>query len=459
MNYEDIVTKIRSLGLFIQDLENNRAYPNNFWESWGYTEEEMVRYGFLSFVHPEDRSTVEETIASFNREDRGFQCVFRIIDKKGNWRWILSSCLAVKRDDQGNVLQYVGFDQDISEEMEAKARAEKALKEAETLISANKAIMARLDLPHTISAILEQAGRVISFDSSSVQLLESRDGAPVMNIVGGIGFPEEGDIIGTSFPLTGFTPNARIMEEKELLVLNKEDIDAYSDFGVFAYSRIKCWMGVPLVCGDRLLGMISFDRLRNRPFTNDDIRLARAFSGQVSLALYNSQLYEETRKLAITDPLTGCFSRRWMYSELEKLCESSLRHSHELSLIMFDIDDFKLINDSYGHLTGDEVLKKITQLTLDLLRKSDLLCRVGGEEFIILLPYEGRNGAVDVAERIRAVIEKESALPSMSYSVTVSLGCTQFQPSDYKHIDELIGRADGAMYKSKQKGKNRVSFL
>jgi diguanylate cyclase (GGDEF)-like protein/PAS domain S-box-containing protein len=460
MDCNQVLEKLRSLGLFIQDIENHISYPNNLWGKWGYTQEDMTDSGFLNFVHPDDRVRVKMTLDDFDSGGRDLHnLIFRIKDSGEHWHWILSSCLAIDRDESGHLLRYVGFDHDITQEIEARNRAEKAQKEAETLFSASMAITAHLDLSHTISAILEQAGRVLSFDSSSVQLLEEVEGDKRMKIVGGVGFSPEDKIIGLTFPMTGLTPNSRILKERELLVLDNRDLAIYTDFYDFAHRDIHCWMGVPLICRDRLLGMIAFDRVKDEPFTSDDIRLARVFAGQVAVALDNSRLYEETRKLAITDSLTGCFSRRWMYSELNKECESSFRHNHNLSFIMIDIDDFKSINDTYGHLTGDNVLKKITVLIGKVLRRSDLLCRIGGEEFIIILPYESRKSALDVAERIRDLVEKEAIVDGMTESVTISLGCTQLNEDDRENIEGVLDRVDRALYMSKRQGKNRVTPL
>ncbi|MBN2626532.1 MAG: diguanylate cyclase [Spirochaetales bacterium] len=461
MNYRKIINKFRELGLFIQDLKHDKSYPNLLWEEWGYTAEEMTRYGYLSFVHPDDRDYVQKATDRFNRGDEEFsRIVFRIKDKKENWHWILSSCLAVERDQKGQVLEYVGFDHDITQEIVAREQAEKALREAETLISASAAITAvGLDLPHTIGAILEQAGRVISFDSASVQLVEEREGAPEMMIVGGIGFPREKNPIGARFPMTGLTPNSRIMEERKTLVLSHEEIAGYHDFAAHAYADIHCWMGVPLISRDRLLGMMTFDRLRDDPYTPADKRLAQAFSNHIAIALENSQLYEETKKMAITDPLTGCYTRRRMLSELEKECESSRRHGFELGVIMMDLDDFKNINDTYGHLAGDGVLKKVASLAERELRKSDILCRIGGEEFLMILPHTEKDAVIEVAERVRRVIEEEASLEGMDTAVTVSMGCARLLDSDGDIQTELLERSDRALYQSKARGKNRVSYI
>ena len=461
MDYKRVIDKFRELGLFIQDLEGKKAYPSNMWIDWGYTAEDMHEYGFLHFVHPEDRDKVQNAVDGFHQNrDHFSRIVFRIRDKKGEWHWVLSSSLAVERDGDGRVLQYVGFDHDITGEMEAKARAEKALKEAETLISVNEVINARLDLPHTISAILEQAVRVLSFDSSSVQLLTTAEnGSEEMKIVGGIGFPENVDIIGKTFPLASRTPNVYIVKNQKPLTLCSEDLTDYADFFHNVFTDIHCWMGVPLISKERLLGMISFDRLEEKPYSGDDLRLAQAFAGQVAIALDNSQLFEETKKLAITDPLTGCFTRRWMYCELKKECESSLRHKQDLSLILFDIDDFKFVNDTYGHLVGDKVLVRVASLVRTVLRTYDQFCRIGGEEFLIILPQTSVDDGVEVAERIRELVARESSGDILANPVTISLGCAQLRASDKNGIEDLIGRTDRAMYRAKRAGKNRVSKL
>jgi diguanylate cyclase (GGDEF)-like protein/PAS domain S-box-containing protein len=460
MDYKAMLDKFADLGLFIQDLKNDKAYPNFLWKEMGYTEEDMTRFGFLNFVHPQDRDRVDKAVREFQSSDGALsQFTFRIIDKKKKWHWLVSSCIAVERDEEGRIMTYVGFDHDITEEIEARKNAEKALREAETLRSANAIIVSHLELPDIISSVLEQAERVISFNSASVQLTSHDKTHPRMEIVGGRGFPEDFQYMGIKFPIDSQTPNARILESREALVLDRKGIEHYKAFSRYAYGEIQCWMGIPLIYGGRLLGMIAFDRLLDQPFDNDDLRLGLAFADQVAIALENARLFEETRKLAITDSLTGCYTRRWMFSELDKEMELASRQKHELSLIMFDIDDFKLVNDSYGHLTGDQVLKKVTKLADQILRKTDTLCRSGGEEFVIILPYVDIDAAFQVAERIRNSVEEDSRVSCMQKPVTISLGCVEFQKGDRESIDVFLSRVDRAMYKSKRDGKNRTSRL
>jgi diguanylate cyclase (GGDEF)-like protein len=155
---------------------------------------------------------------------------------------------------------------------------------------------------------------------------------------------------------------------------------------------------------------------------------------------------------AITDPLTGAYNRRHMQMRLEEAIERHRRTGAPASLLLCDIDHFKRINDAFGHEAGDNVLKELVQLIGERLRKGDLLFRLGGEEFLVLLHDTPVAAAVKVAEAMRATIA-QSHFP-VSSAVTVSFGVTGLEASDSP--DSWVGRADRAMYLAKKAGRNRV---
>ncbi len=160
-------------------------------------------------------------------------------------------------------------------------------------------------------------------------------------------------------------------------------------------------------------------------------------------------------KMATTDALTEAYNRRKFHDELNKHIDLSKRYGGELSLILFDIDNFKAVNDNYGHHAGDEVLKKISQTILKSRRKVDIFGRWGGEEFIILLPKTGLNNAIIIAERFRIQI-KELQFESLDYSITASFGVSQYS---VKNTDnDFIIKADEALYEAKKTGKDKVCF-
>lgn len=161
---------------------------------------------------------------------------------------------------------------------------------------------------------------------------------------------------------------------------------------------------------------------------------------------------------SIHDYLTGSFSRRYLYLRLEEEFEKSKREDKDLCLILLDLDDFKIINDTYGHKKGDEVLKFLVQLAKKSLRNFDILGRYGGEEFIILLPDTSEKEGVKIAERLKDNLSKESK-DFFGFSVTASFGLTSLkQKKDVLSYETLIENADKATYKAKESGKNQVQI-
>jgi diguanylate cyclase (GGDEF)-like protein len=161
---------------------------------------------------------------------------------------------------------------------------------------------------------------------------------------------------------------------------------------------------------------------------------------------------EKLQNMANTDQLTGAYNRHKFLECLDYEVSRVQRNNTSLSLVMLDIDHFKRINDTYGHTTGDSVLKELVRLIRDNLREVDILTRWGGEEFLILAPDTNKLAATTLAERLRQAV-KEHDFPEAG-SVTISLGVAQY--SRKESVDELVSRVDEHMYLAKQSGRNRV---
>ncbi len=164
------------------------------------------------------------------------------------------------------------------------------------------------------------------------------------------------------------------------------------------------------------------------------------------------ELYEEKKIEAYTDALTGLNNRLSMMNRLEYLYARYKRQKEVFSIILFDIDYFKAVNDTYGHQIGDDVLKEIAQITLKHIREVDTPARYGGEEFVVLLPQTNKVSAVEIAERIRCAMEETIQLDEKS--VTASFGVTEVE--ERMSIEELIRSADEALYQAKAAGRNQV---
>ncbi len=168
------------------------------------------------------------------------------------------------------------------------------------------------------------------------------------------------------------------------------------------------------------------------------------------------QAEKALRKLATEDPLTGCFNRRHFFTLAEQEFERATRYKHPLSAIMCDIDHFKLVNDTYGHLTGDEVLTTVAKRIHAELRKTDIFARYGGEEFVVLLPETKLMHAQQLAERLRKKVAAPIKVKGLEISLSISLGVAQINEHEYITIDTLLERADQALYAAKAAHRNRV---
>ncbi len=162
--------------------------------------------------------------------------------------------------------------------------------------------------------------------------------------------------------------------------------------------------------------------------------------------------YEKIEKLATTDSLTGIYNRFQILKLLKTEIEKALRYNKTFSIILFDIDNFKSINDNYGHQKGDYVLKKVTEIFSKNIRKTDYFGRLGGEEFIIITPEIDAKSALIVAEKLRKLLEK-SKFDDVG-QITASFGISEFEKG--KDVNQLLKEADDALYLAKRKGKNRV---
>ena len=231
---------------------------------------------------------------------------------------------------------------------------------------------------------------------------------------------------------------------------------------------IRSILVMPIIFEEKVIGTLFLRTSRKRhSFSESEIRLLRTISDASANTLYNAFLFaqvedEKTRleKLAITDYLTGIYNVRYFYHRIIEEFSRSERYALPISCLMLDIDYFKKINDTHGHKVGDMVLKEFAHQLKRYSRKSDVLSRYGGEEFIIMLPQTPVQGAVAEAERIRNAIKshKFKSLGNQA-GVTVSIGISSSPNPKIKTHDDLISSADDALYEAKNSGRNRVVVL
>ncbi len=215
---------------------------------------------------------------------------------------------------------------------------------------------------------------------------------------------------------------------------------------------------VPVVYQRRLLGLLHFRSPEKDAFSEEDRNLFEAVANQAALALANAQLFDKAVELSLTDPLTGIPNRRSLQQRLEQEWAAARRYDRPLSLVMLDVDYFKNYNDQHGHLQGDEVLRRISQILVANVRRSDAIGRFGGEEFLVLLPEANKEQALGVAQKLRRSVE-QADFPGGYLQplgrITISCGVATAR-EDAETLGELVEAADEAMLVAKKAGKNQV---
>ncbi|MBD3425856.1 MAG: diguanylate cyclase [Candidatus Omnitrophica bacterium] len=221
--------------------------------------------------------------------------------------------------------------------------------------------------------------------------------------------------------------------------------------------NLKYFVTVPLKTKNRTLGAIAVDNIfSENTITKDNIRILNMFANHAALAIENSRLYEKTVHLSRTDWLTGLWNTRYFNEMFDKALNDSKDSESCLSLLMIDIDNFKEYNDTLGHQQGDQAIKKVAHILDSSSRKSDFVCRYGGEEFCVIMSNIDKPEAKMIAERLRSKVEdscRGNCSSSEQHKLTISLGLATF-PYDGSDKEKLLENADMALYHAKQNGKN-----
>lgn len=336
------------------------------------------------------------------------------------------------------------------EKFQAVEDARRRADTSETLRKAGMAVAERSDLHETVSHILEQLKRMVLYDSASVQLLGENE----LHIIGGSGWNDPKEIADIRFPIPSNNPNTVVIETGRPYYLPDAGKD-YEQFNQPPHDHIRSWLGVPMIVQEKTIGLMAIDSKQTNGFSEQDIMVASEFANQVAIALENARILQETQTQAITDALTGIHNRRGLFQMGEFEFQRARRIQRPFSILMFDIDHFKKINDTHGHIVGDQILQQLARRCAKTSRATDLVGRYGGEEFVILLTETNLEAAKIIGERLRQSIQNTPfKTDAGELIVTTSIGITESTTSDT--LATLIKRADSALYKAKNAGRNCV---
>lgn len=227
--------------------------------------------------------------------------------------------------------------------------------------------------------------------------------------------------------------------------------------------RTDAFLSVPIRSGQEVIAVVSVaDPVGRHTFTSLDLALMKMLAAPAALALARERATaraETYAHAAAIDPVSGLFNRRYFHIRIEEELQRSRRHQIPVALIIVDLDDFKAINDSYGHLVGDAIIRETSEILRRSVRVFDVCTRFGGDEFAIIMPGSGADSATSIAERIRAHVEayrsRDPALAELTVTVSIGLGVSGPDVS----ARDLISHADQALYLAKRGGKNRVQYF
>jgi diguanylate cyclase (GGDEF)-like protein/PAS domain S-box-containing protein len=453
----------------VRDYAIFRLDPRGHVVSWnpgaerikGYLKEEIIGKHFSVFYLPED-------IASRKPEE-----VLRIATEKGRYedegwrvrkdgsRFLANVIITALRDEAGHLRGFAKVTGDITERREAERARQEAQAQLQrtteiTLLSQLGALLhACLTTAEAFKVFGQFAPRLFTAESGALYILSpSRNALESASVWGD--FPAGEQVFGPDDCWALRSGRMHYVDEPNSAVLCRH-------LGGWPTVGHLC---VPMTAQGDILGILhihsnpvssSGTKEGIRPLSTSKRQLATAVAEQVGLALANLKLRETLRLLSVRDPLTGLFNRRFMQESLERELRRAARSGKPLGGILFDIDHFKQFNDSNGHEAGDIVLRELGGLLQSQIRGEDIPCRVGGEEFLLILPDAALDITRQRAEKLREAVKQVS----IQYggrplgAITISMGVVVF-PANGTTCDAILRSADEALYQAKAEGRDRV---
>jgi diguanylate cyclase (GGDEF)-like protein len=298
-----------------------------------------------------------------------------------------------------------------------------------------------IDLDEVLSRTLEAAGALEGADAALIMLPDAQGGKPLVATLGlSVEEAERHAITGP--------PDGRLARSISMSYTYPE-----LDRGERDETVISSGLAVPLPGENATLGYLTvFTRTKGHQYSENDVRLLESLAVHAGPAIENANRFREARQLADLDALTGLHNRRFFHETLARECARAHRYERKLSLVVFDLDDFKDVNDRIGHLAGDAVLAEAAERVRDVVRTADIACRVGGDEFAVILPESSIGDADQLYRRIQNAI---SARPlGQGGKLFLSAGVAELRAEDDPVA--FFQRADDALYRAKEAGKGRV---
>ncbi len=445
--------------VMVTDKEGNVKYINPAFErNTGFSLAEVINKNprFLK-SGKQDKEYYEELWKSILSGK-----VFRattINKKKSGELYYSDQTVSPVTNEVGEITHFVSVWKDITERMEYQNELN-ALNDMlsyeklklEQILSFDEKISALENINEMIDFILKKVSVILGSQRCSLFLVD--ENTHEICIKGAIGISE--DIVKKIKVKQGEGVMGIVIQSGEFLLVEDIDLDKRIDRENNSRYKFKSFMCVPIKLENKLIGIVNVSEKSSQKdaiYTSLDLKILLAIVREAAVAIENARMYKELKYLTVTDPLTQLYNFRYFTKSLEHEINRFKRTARPLSLLMIDVDHFKAYNDSFGHLEGDILLKKLASVFVGVSRDIDFVCRYAGDEFAVILSETNVDEAKQVAQRM---LEKVRKL-KLKQKVTLSIGIAQCTESMDRR--DFISKADRALFEAKHEGRDRVCTL
>ena len=462
-------------------------YINQRWyEMTGTAQGECLGDSWADFVHPDDLAVCWQKWNDCLHSGETFEIEYRLRDKAGRYRWFINRAIPL-RAASGAIKQWFGSCTDIDDQMRNQQLLEEQIKERTSelfdanmklkdemcekdlarkqLDQQNEQMMRDLTERSTRATVLAKMGEVLQSCVCQEEILKAAVGfAPkIFSSCGALALFQQREHLDVVSSWSNCLVPFPSFERGDCWALRT----GHSHFVPAGDNTARCvhaegvnqsYVCIPIIAQGETLGILHFQATAAHPKLGEaDLPLKNTFAGQIGLSIANIRLREALRSQSIIDALTGLFNRRYLEEILEREVRRATRSEQPVGVMMLDLDHFKNFNDTYGHEAGDAVLRESAAFLKRSVRAEDIVCRFGGEEFVVILPLADTTSTQARAERIRSKLHELVVLHEGKSvgSVTVSVGVAAL-PAHGESSKALLEAADAALYRAKREGRDRV---
>ncbi len=426
-------------GFFYGDLAGDRGVTSRTLKQLGFTDQEMRSGSYQERIHPEDMPVYR---ALWDRVNEGWEdelyCEYRLRDRRGEWHWVATHAVVTERTASGGIGAVVGTDRSIQSRKQAEAYIRRKFEIAEALRQTTTVVASDVELRENFVLAIAQLRDILEFESGQIAAMHRKaEGWEV-------------EILAEDLTAGQVVPAASV----ELLMPALEESFSpviHDDLG--PGHPTKSLLAIPLRVRGALVGAVFLWHRTPGFFHGTDLYPVIAFGESIAVAINNTRSFQRALAELELDGLTGFLTRKCFDRNVGRAWPEYCALFASNAVAMIDIDHFKKINDTWGHPTGDAVIRRLAELLKASFRKEDTLGRYGGEEVVAVLPNTTAAAAHTIMERVRAAA---AALDFCDFAGTVTISIGIATTEGDCDLVTAMETADMALYQAKKKGRNRV---